>query len=193
MPTQLRGEEAKRVQAKAESLARARQWRDENLSAKSPASTKSPRRKTNTPKKHTPQSKAKKTTKKAAAIKEAQQVPTAIQCCKTPSKEDQAKARAKAKEWSVQRKKKKVLEVWEIEEVPAVVKTNANNEVEDLSTSDDFKTARATEAQIVTIPKDGGATLKDLTYLKNDVENVYNRLQDVCDKYAENIDSMECD
>jgi len=55
MPTQLRGEEAKRVQAKAESLARARQWRDENLSAKSPASTKSPRRKTNTPKKaHTP-------------------------------------------------------------------------------------------------------------------------------------------
>lgn len=189
MPTLISDKEAKRTAARA-SLNRARQWRDDKRDAKSP-STKTAQTKSQAPKPPPKKPAAPKRTQSKAKEAPVTEEGPAVQYRKTPSREDRAKARAQARsnarEWS-ERKKGKVPKVEANKTgVPAVVETNSDDEVEDLS--DDYKTAPATEAQMGI----DGTTLKELTYLKNDVKNAFNRLESIVKKESQRIDAMECD
>jgi len=123
-----------------------------------------------------------------------------VQYRKTPSREDRAQARARAlsnaREWNSQRKKKLLKLDAKVDEnkagVPAVVETNRKIEFDDLSVSDDFKTAPGTEPNANV---EDEAMFKELSLAKSDVKNAFNRLQDVCDDFGGKIDAvaMECD
>lgn len=206
MPTHISEREAKKIKAR-EAQARAKQWRDEMRAAKSPgaATRKAPAKikaastltkpapslKKRTIQERTPQSTEKKSNK-AVDVTQGEEEALLLYR-KTPSWEDRAKARASAREWSNQRKKKK--EVYEVKEVPSVVETNNKREEEELTISDDFKTAHAAESP--NAPRASGQIdenhVKELWYLKNDVDNVSNRIQSICDVLSAKVDTMDCD
>ena len=193
MPTKISDKEAKRAEARA-GLARAKQWRDERRDSKSPIikkkksnqsgapeSSSSTKKKKSAPTKRTP-SKA----KKVAVAEEAPAEATTYR--KTPSREDRAKAREKARQWSSNRKNidisKKAAAVVEEEDIgiPKVVETkNSDNGTND---SDDFKTAADTESKTAVV---SSYDLKEIQCMKSDMKSICTRLGILSDKFAENL------
>ena len=195
MPTS--DKEAKRAEARA-GLARAKQWRDERRDSKSPIikkkksnqsgapeSSSSTKKKKSTPAKRTP-SKA----KKVAVAEEAPAEATTYRKTKTPSREDRAKAREKARQWSSNRSNRKHTNISKnaaavVEEedigIPKVVETKNSNGTSD---SDDFKTAADTESKTAVV---SSYDLKEIQCIKSDMKSICTRFGILSDKFAENL------
>ena len=196
MPTKISDKEAKRAEARA-GLARAKQWRDERRDSKSPIikkkksnqsgapeSSSSTKKKKSAPTKRTP-SKA----KKVAVAEEAPAEATTYR--KTPSREDRAKAREKARQWSSNRSNRKHTNISKnaaavVEEedigIPKVVETkNSDNGTND---SDDFKTAADTESKTAVV---SSYDLKEIQCMKSDMKSICTRFGILSDKFAENL------
>ena len=184
MPTRINDNETKAAKKK-EALARARQWKEER-NGKSSVSTKSPSKVGKKPPTRTP-------TRKRNA--DEAPVSGSRQYTKTPSREERAKdharAKAKAREWSEQLKKKKTGGGDEkVKGVPANIFTKE----EDMS--DSYKTAPSTP---------NGATLRgtfelgvedvdELNRLKGDLTNTISRFEGVVAKFnVESVDRMDID
>ena len=186
MPTRINDKDAKAAK-KREALARAKQWNEER-NGKSPASTKSSSKAGKKP--PTP-------TRTSTKDRNAEAAPKADnrQYAKTPSREERAKYRARAKanarEWSEQRKKKKTGGGDEkVKGFPANIFTNE----EDMS--DSYKTAPTTP---------NGATLRgtfelgvedvdELNRLKGDLTNTISRFEGIVAKFnVESVDRMDID
>ena len=184
MPTHSEDEAkaARKAVAKA-SLARAKQWSEEQRRRKSLVTATSMVAETS-PKKDPP---AKKTaqTRTSAPV----EVAPDIQYRKTPSRVDRAQARAKAHEWNSERKKNSKAGGT----VPAIVETK----LEELSYfADDFKTAQTTDRACEGLSVRAGdfvteSPVQDLASIKNDFKKLQNRLEILHDAVNKNVDSDE--
>lgn len=177
MVTKVSDKQAKKAAAQA-GLARAKVWRDERRKGTDTTTKPTTERKSEDP----------KPSKRTPGMKAAPNPPGPVgqQCLqyqKTPSKGARAEARAKAKEWS---RKKQTVRVAE-DTVPAVIETVSSLGEDSLCYSssvveEDFKTAAMTQTVAVATMND--SDLKELAYLRNDINNACNRLNDIVRKFS---------
>ncbi len=204
MPTHSEDEakSARKAVAKA-SLARAKQWSEEQRRMKSPVTTtpsldrieRDIHIKTafakEAPKKDPPAKKNTQTRVQSMTPAPAEVAP-GIQYRKTPSRVDRAQARAKARQWNSERKKPKSNSNAG-DTVPAIVETKLT---EDSSDCDEFKTAHTTDRTREDLSVRAGvfvpeAHVKELSSIKNDFKKVQNRLEILYDAMNKNGDSDE--
>lgn len=193
---------ARKAVAKA-SLARAKQWSEEQRRMKSPVATtpsldrieRDIRIKTafakESPKKDPPAKKKTQTRVQSTTPAPAEVAPD-IQYRKTPSRVDRAQARAKARQWNSERKKLKPNSKAG-GAVPAIVETKIT---EDSSDCDEFETAHTTDRTREDLSVPAGvfvpeAHVKELSSIKNDFKKVQNRLEILYNAMNKNGDSDE--
>ena len=193
---------ARKAVAKA-SLARAKQWSEDQRRMKSPVTTtpsldrieRDIRIKTSfakeSPKKDPPVKKNTQTRVQSTTPAPADVAPD-IQYRKTPSRVDRAQARAKARQWNSERKKLKPNSKAG-GTVPAIVETKLT---EVSSDCDEFETAHTTDRTREDLSVPAGvflpeAHVKELSSIKNDFKKVQNRLETLYVAMNKNGDSDE--